>query len=389
MALPALRPEGRVGQAPSVTRAGARVALVAGLAVAYVVAHPVLFRILGPDLAALFVMSVMPASLAYGLRGGVAAGLVALPVNMALLARLGPEALRVLGSDWAGAATGLFLGVAAGAGRDLFERLRTEALRREIAQLTRAERELARANRELDRAREAAERAAAAKTMLLGRASHELRTPTAAILGYVEMLREEMQAGAVTSLERDLEHVHVAARHLSALLDDLLDVARLESGHFTPRLERVNVGELLGHVAIIGVPLAARRQNALTVSPGDGSLEVVTDRGRLEQILLNLVANAAKFTTRGHITIRAARARTDAGEVLQLGVSDTGIGMTAEQAEHAFEEFYQADPSASLGGTGLGLAITRHLCERLGAALTLETAPGKGTTVTVAFPPAR
>jgi signal transduction histidine kinase len=366
---------------------GMRAGLIAILALVFVAAYPALFHLLGPDLAAIFVMGVMPASLAYGLLGGIIAGAVALPVNMVLLSRLGPDALQALSSDWAGAATGLCIGVAAGAGRDLFERLRTQALEREIAHLTRAERELARANRDLERARGAAERAVRAKSVLLGRVSHELRTPVAAIVGYVEMLREEMEAGGrMTSPERDLGRIHDAARHLAALLDDLLDVARLESGHFTPKLERVAVGALLRDVSTIATPLAERRANALAVSLADPALEVFTDRRRAEQILLNLVANAAKFTERGRIAITASAGLRERTEVVKISVSDTGIGMTAEQAEHAFEEFYQAAPSASPVGTGLGLSITRHLCQHLGATITLDTSPGKGTTVTVALP---
>jgi signal transduction histidine kinase len=367
-------------------RPGTRAALVALLALAFAAAYPLLFRVLGPDVAAIFVLGVLPASLAYGLVGGVIAGAAAIPVNMLLLSRLGPAALHALAEDWAGAATGVCIGIAAGAGRDLFERVRTESLEREIAQLTRAERELARTNAELDRARDTAERAAQAKTVLLGRVSHELRTPVAAIVGYVEMLREEMSVGALTSPERDLERIHGAARHLAALLDDLLDVARLESGHFTPRLERTPVADLVREVATIAAPLAERRSNCFEVRCADPAVEVVTDRRRLEQILLNLLANAAKFTDRGRIALRAETVRRGGAEYAQFTVSDTGIGMTPEQAERAFEEFYQADPGSSAGGTGLGLAITRHLCHHLGATISLETAMGRGTTVTVMLP---
>jgi signal transduction histidine kinase len=369
-------------------RPGTRAALVALLALAFAASYPVLFHVLGPDVAAIFVLGVLPASLAYGLVGGIAAGVVAIPANMLLLSRLGPQALHALSEDWAGAATGVCIGIAAGAGRDLFERVRTESLEREIAHLTRTERELGRANAELDRARDAAERAARAKTVLLGRVSHELRTPVAAIVGYVEMLREEMQAGSLTSPERDLDRIHGAARHLAALLDDLLDVARLESGHFTPKQERTRVEDLIREVATIAAPLAERRKNCFEVSCADCAAEVVTDRRRLEQILLNLLANAAKFTDRGRISLRANRIQRGGAELVQFVVSDTGIGMTAEQAERAFEEFYQADPGTPMGGTGLGLAITRHLCQHLGATIALETALGRGTTLTVTLPAA-
>lgn len=388
MTSPASELDAERGRSPRsrISWPGLRPCAVALLALLFVVAYPHLFRLLGPDLAAIFVMGVMPASLAYGLIGGILAGAVALPANMVLLSRIGPDALQALSSDWAGAATGLCIGIAAGAGRDLFERQRTRALEREIAHLTRAERDLARANHDLERARGAAERAVRAKSVLLGRVSHELRTPVAAILGYVEMMREEMQAGGLTSPERDLGRIHGAARHLAVLLDDLLDVTRLESGRFTPKLARVPVRELLADVWTIAMPLAARRGNLLTVEQSDDALQVVTDRCRAEQILLNLVANAAKYTDHGRIAVRAAPATRDGADVLQLTVSDTGIGMTPEQAERAFEEFYQAAPSSTPGGTGLGLAITRQFCEHLGGTIALESAPGRGTTVTVLLP---
>ncbi|HEY6098499.1 MAG TPA: HAMP domain-containing sensor histidine kinase [Anaeromyxobacter sp.] len=371
----------------------ARAVWVGVLALLFVAGYPLLFQALGPDVAAIFVLAVLPASIAYGLAGGIVAGVVAVPANMVLLARIGPNALGALSSDWAGAVTGLCVGLATGAGRDLFARAQTQALERErvrlereIVALTRTERELARANAELDRARGIAEAASRAKTVLLGRVSHELRTPVAAILGYIELLREETHAGALTSPDRDLERIHQAARYLAALLDDLLDIARLESGHFTPRLERISVDHVVRGVSTMAVPLAERRANVLAVRVADASAEVVTDRRRLEQVLLNLLANAAKFTERGRIAIEAAAAKCGGADVVQFTVSDTGVGMTPEQAEHAFEEFYQVDPTASSGGTGLGLAITRHLCQRLGATIALDTAPGRGTAITVTLP---
>jgi signal transduction histidine kinase len=385
-AAPALRADRREGGLWwDLSRPGGRAGLVGLLAIAFAVGYPVLFRVLGPDVAAIVVLGVLPASLAFGVTGGIVAGALSLPVNMLLLSRIGPDALHAMSANWAGAAVGVCIGIAAGAARDLFERVRTESLEREIAHLVRSERELARANAELERARAAAERSAMAKTVLLGRVSHELRTPIAAIVGYIEMLSEELQAGALVSPEQDLKRIHEASRHLAALLDDLLDVARLESGHFIPRLERTRLEQVVREVSTIATPLTERRGNALVVTVVDPSIELVTDRLRLEQILLNLLANAAKFTDRGCITLRAAGGRRGGTEVVHFTVSDTGIGMTTEQAELAFEEFYQADPSGS-NGTGLGLAITQQLCTHLGGTIALETAPGRGTVVTVTMP---
>lgn len=387
-------PAPRTTSLPAAIGVASPAAVVLGLAVLYVAAYPVLFRALRPDVASILVLGVLPAGLLYGLWGGVAAAAVMVPLNFLLLSGIGPDAVAALYSDWAGAVTGVGCGVAAGAARDLLGRTRTQAatlerernrLEEEIARAERSERILARTNLELEYAREQALRAARAKSVLLGRASHELRTPVAAILGYVELLQEELAAGQPSDLRRDLGHVHHSARHLAALLDDLLDITRLESGKLAPQLERVEVGAVVEGVRAVAAPLAERRGNALVVEVEAAEAELVTDPRRLEQILLNLVGNACKFTDHGRVTLAARRAE---GGGVTFVVTDTGIGMTPEQAERAFEEFYQADPAGGAGGTGLGLAIARHLCAVLGARIELDTAAGKGTTFRVAVPAA-
>ncbi|HSD18970.1 MAG TPA: HAMP domain-containing sensor histidine kinase [Anaeromyxobacter sp.] len=372
-------------------RPAARPVTVAAVAAIYAGAFPTLFATFGPDVAALFVLAVLPASLAYGLPGGVLAGAIAVPAHVALLGAIGPQALAALASDWAGAVTGVTVGVASGAARDLLRRVRSQTtilerervrLEGEIVRRERTERELARTNGELQRAREVAERAARAKSVLLGRASHELRTPVAAVLGYVELIQEELRAGVASSIDGDLDRIHAAAAHLASLLDDLLDIARLESGHFAPHNVRIVVGELVREVAVIAAPLAARRGNRLALDVLDAEATFTSDRRRIEQIVLNLLANAAKYTAGG--TIRLV-ARAPSPTTIELSVSDEGVGMTAEQAARAFDEFYRADPTGS-EGSGLGLPICRHLCRALGGDIQLRSAPGQGTTFTVTLP---
>jgi signal transduction histidine kinase len=371
---------------------GRRVLASVALWTAYVLGYPRLFQAFGPDVAMIFAFAVVPIGLLFGTWGGLVAAALALPLNHVLLARLGPEALGALYSDWAGAVTGLVGGVAAGAARDLLRRIRSQAaalerervrLEAEIQRAERSERELARTNQDLEAAREAALRAARAKSVLLGRASHELRTPVAAILGYVELLQEESAAGSPSNLARDLSAIHHSTKHLASLLDDLLDITRLEAGTLTPRVERVQVGALVEAVKAVAAPLAERRGNTFVMDVDRPDAEVMTDPRRLEQVLLNLLSNACKFTDRGRVVL-SARAGVRGGVV--LSVSDSGIGMTAEQSERAFDEFYQADPTSHLGGTGLGLAITRHLCQLLGASITIDSAPGQGTTFRVHVP---
>ena len=247
---------------------------------------------------------------------------------------------------------------------------------------------------ELAEARDVAEAANQMKTRFLANMSHELRTPLTGIIGYAEMLKEDAQAASSegaplrpAEMRHDLAQIEVAGHQLLDLINELLDLSKIESGRFEPRIEPVDLPELIAEVEATVVPLIERNRNQISVTVAPELTTVQTDRARLRQVLLNLSSNAAKFTRDGRVEIRA-RARDG---VIELDVSDTGIGMTAEQLERVFEPFEQAESTTNrdFGGTGLGLAISRSLVEVLGGDLQATSAPGEGSVFTVSLPRVR
>jgi PAS domain S-box-containing protein len=237
---------------------------------------------------------------------------------------------------------------------------------------------------ELLRARRDAEAANSAKSQFLASMSHELRTPLNAIIGYSEMLEEELETLAQPQLVSDLSKINTAGRHLLALINDILDLSKIEAGKMQLHLETFPIGPLLEEVAATARPLAAKNSNALEVRlPADGGT-LHGDLTKVRQMLLNLLSNACKFTRRGIITLAVER---DEGS-LTFVVHDTGIGMTTQQMDRLFEAFAQAEASTSsqYGGTGLGLAITKRFAHLMGGDVTVASAPGEGSTFSIRLP---
>jgi len=222
------------------------------------------------------------------------------------------------------------------------------------------------------------------KSQFLANMSHELRTPLNAIIGYSEMLQEEAEDLGQESLIPDLQKVNGAGKHLLGLINDILDLSKIEAGRMDVYLEAFSVPAVVHHVRAIVQPLIEKNANTLSIAcpPEIGIMHA--DQTKVRQALFNLLSNAAKFTDHGTISLSVYREP----DWLTFAVTDTGIGMTEEQLGRLFEAFSQAEASTRgrYGGTGLGLAISRHFCRLMGGDLTVESVYGQGSTFTVRLP---
>jgi signal transduction histidine kinase/CheY-like chemotaxis protein len=260
--------------------------------------------------------------------------------------------------------------------------------RREGDSLDRAEAEREKALEEQRQARDAAEQHNRAKSQFLANMSHELRTPLTVILGYVELLQEQAREGGQEELLPDLEEIHAQGKHLLTLINDLLDMSRIEADKVALFPETFDLARMVRDTAAVVRPLVDRNANTFEVQAGDDLGTMHTDLTRLRQCLLNLLSNACKFTSKGVIRLAVTRTAVAGEEWVSFTVRDTGIGMTAQQMENLFQAFTQADLSTTrqYGGTGLGLAITRRLCQMMGGDVMVDSAPGRGSTFTIKLP---
>jgi signal transduction histidine kinase/CheY-like chemotaxis protein/ligand-binding sensor domain-containing protein/protocatechuate 3,4-dioxygenase beta subunit len=281
---------------------------------------------------------------------------------------------------------------------ELRERLLAEEHKaRESAEA--AARTLESKNQQLEEARRAADEASKSKSQFLANMSHELRTPMNAIIGYSEMLQEEAEDLDQKGFIPDLQKIHGAGKHLLGLINDILDLSKVEAGKMTLFLEEFDVTKLLNEVAATVQPLVTKNGNRIKVNcPADIGL-MRADVTKVRQTLFNLLSNASKFTEQGTIRLSVKRevvkrnpdGTAAAGSYVSrftFHVQDTGIGMTPDQMAKLFQAFSQADASTTrkFGGTGLGLAISRKFCQLMGGDITVASEPGKGSTFTVTLP---
>lgn len=253
---------------------------------------------------------------------------------------------------------------------------------------------------------EAAESANRAKSTFLANMSHELRTPLNAIVGYSEMLKEEAEELGDEAFVPDLEKIRTAGKHLLSLIDDILDISKIEAGRMDLYLETFDIHALIESAVATARPLVEKNGNTLEVYCPDNLDTMHADMTKVRQVLLNLLSNAAKFTQNGRITIGVERIKNEPlrmknqeessqilisnSEFLSFRVADTGIGMTKEQLQLVFQPFIQADASTTrkYGGTGLGLAISQRFCQMMGGSIEASSTLGDGSTFTVLLPSA-
>jgi signal transduction histidine kinase len=265
----------------------------------------------------------------------------------------------------------------------------TEELEQRVRERTA---ELVQANQALEAARDFALEANRAKDAFLAVMSHELRTPLNAIIGYCDYWLGEAEEHDPDEMLDDLRKMQVSARHLLTLINDILDLAKIQAGRMVLDVGEFDVGPLLSELKEWVEPLVRKNANTLTVDAAPRLGTVRADRTRVRQVLLNLLSNAAKFTSNGSIRLTIERQPVDGqADDIVFHVADTGVGMKAEDVKRLFQPFVQVDSSSTRKheGTGLGLAISRKLCELMGGTISVESAPGVGTTFTVRLPASR
>jgi signal transduction histidine kinase len=369
--------------------------VLAGFAAYSVIFFPAWSR-LGENTGTATILPIIAAGWYFGVAGGLAAALCGgVLLNYGLISLVAPDPGAILLRNILSIIAGIGIGGATGWVRQVLSKVSRQARRIEQrharalleAGLRRAaEEQLLKVNATLEKACDEAVRASDEKSRFLARASHELRTPLAAIQGYGELLLEEGEHNGAppATLTRDLGRIVEAARHLTGLVDELLDISRIETGQLDVQLTPTDLRSLVEDVAALMQPAAAMAGTRLRVSCAPDLPLVRTDARRARQVLLNLLSNAIKFTGDGDVEMIATCARTAPGEWAEIEVRDTGPGMTVDEQQLAFEEFWRGRTDKP--GAGLGLSIARRLCRELGGSVDVSAAPGAGAAFIVRLP---
>ncbi len=243
--------------------------------------------------------------------------------------------------------------------------------------------------RHLIDSREEALRASSAKSAFLANMSHELRTPLNAIIGYTEMVEDNLRSTGHSDVADDLTKILYSANHLQSVINDILDLSRIEAGQLELKWETVDLNQVVREVIETVQPLASVTKTEIRAIPEHQGIQLTADRTRLKQILYNLLSNAAKFTHNGIISVKVWLDGTETPEVVHMAITDTGVGMAKSEVQNLFQRFYRSEVHVSQynqGGTGLGLAICRMLCEAMGGHIGVESEVGSGSTFTVTLP---
>lgn len=244
------------------------------------------------------------------------------------------------------------------------------------------------AEQEVVVAREKAERASYAKTDFLASMSHELRTPLNAIIGYSEILLEEAEEDGQEVYAKDLRRIRISGRHILALINDILDITKIEAGKMEITPEHIALNDLIGDVVVVIRRLMEKNENEFTIDNSASSGTLWTDVTKARQTVINLLSNAAKFTRGGKVVLQVVSYQQDGAEWLRFTISDTGIGIPPDKLDSIFDEFNRGDSNTArhFGGTGLGLALSRKIARLLGGDITVSSVPGQGSSFVFTMP---
>jgi signal transduction histidine kinase len=265
---------------------------------------------------------------------------------------------------------------------------RDEALSRHSESLALHSARISAMNVQLTAAKEKAEQGSKAKSEFLANMSHELRTPLNAIIGYSELLKEELEERQHLDHMPDLQRIETAARHLQELINDILDLSKIEAGSMQVNAEAFVVQATIREVVSTLKAQLEGNGNHFSLEYGNDPGIMISDALRLRQVLVNILGNAAKFTKNGTIVLHVSRVQSDTGDWVHLRISDTGIGISPEHQHRIFQIFSQVDSSTSrkYAGSGLGLAISRKFSRLMGGDILFQSEPGRGTTFEVCLP---
>lgn len=240
----------------------------------------------------------------------------------------------------------------------------------------------------LTKAKEEAEAANGAKSEFLAKMSHELRTPLNAVIGYSEIMLEDAEIDGRGEQIADLQKISAAGKHLLSMVNDILDISKIEAGKMDLYLERMSLDRFVDEIEFTGRPMVVKNTNAFVVERGKNLGTIDADATKLRQAVLNLLSNAAKFTQNGKVTLSVDRIMRDGKEWVEIKIADTGVGITKEQQAKLFSNFQQANAAiaAKFGGTGLGLSLSQNLCRLMKGEISVDSEPGQGACFTIHLP---